>query len=88
MVQIRTPDSKIFEEAHLVLRTEGEALSTGEDDMLAEANRIIEDAGFGIASGKHRHRRRSSGIGLGGFLLGGLLGSGTVGVVWLLFALL
>lgn len=88
MVLIRTPDSKVFEEAHFVLRAEVEARSSGEDDMLTEANRIIEEAGLGIA---HSKRRRRIGIdvkGFVGFLLGGLFGGGVVGAVWLLLVLL
>lgn len=48
MVVIKTQDSRIFEEAYFVMRTESAA--TGED-MVSEANRIIE------ACVEKRHRR-------------------------------
>ena len=87
MVLIRTPDSKIFEEAHFVLRTDGASCPSRQGEMLNEANRIIEAARIGIDPAKHGARKM--GIkGLLGFLFGGLLGSGIVGGVWLLISFL
>ena len=87
MVLIRTPDSKFFEEAHLVLRTEGKVGSSGEGDMLNEANRIIAAAGIGIgSSGRCERRMRKSGT--LGFFIGGFIGSGIVGAIWLLISFL
>ena len=87
MVLIRTPDSKIFEEAHFVFRAESDSRVSEENDMLIEANRIIEEAGLGATEGKHPVRKKRGG-GLIGFLLGGLFGGGVVGMIWLLCALL
>ena len=87
MVLIRTPDSKIFEEAHLVLRTDGVLSSSREGDMLNEANRILEAARIGIDPAKHRTRKLGK-KGLVGFLFGGLVGSGIVGVAWVLISFL
>ena len=87
MVLIRTPDSKIFEEAHLVLRTGGVSCPSRDGDMLNEANRIIEQARIGIDPAKHRARKAGK-KGLLGFLFGGLVGSGIVGAMWLLISFL
>ncbi len=87
MVLIRTPDSKIFEEAHLVLRADGGAGGLKEGDMLSEANRIIEAAGIGVDLRRRRRSKRGKRGGLG-FLLGGLVGSGAVGAIWLVLSFL
>lgn len=85
MILVRTPESRYFEEAHLVLRTE-RCLNEGEDgDMLREANRIIEEAGLCSEPPK---KRRGSVFGIGAILLGSLFGGGAVGAVWLLCTLL
>ena len=50
MIVVRTADSPIFEEAYFVMRN---ASSSGERDMIDEANRIIDQSGAG-----RRERRR------------------------------
>lgn len=73
MVVVKTQDSRIFEEAYFVMRTDSAA--TGED-MVSEANRIIEAC-------VEKRRGRASRINMtsmvpmatfvGGCILGGLL---------------
>ena len=87
MVLIRTPDSKLFEEAHLVLRLDGGETPAREGEILNEANRIVERAGLGLSRSR-RSRGRGALGGRLGFLLGGLVGGGLVGALWLLLSFL
>ncbi len=56
MIVVKTADSRMFEEAYFVMRGE---VSIPEGDMVAEANRIIEDCQIKRAE---RAKRRSSAI--------------------------
>ena len=47
MVEVRLRDSKIYESACLVLRTEAPVKSSGERELLDEANRIISSFEIG-----------------------------------------
>lgn len=80
MIVVKTSDSKLFEEAYFVLRHE----SRGEEtDMVAEANRIIEECGG--RKGKHKKYGPKELICAAAlFLGGGTLGGVTVGLLSLL----
>ncbi len=43
VIHIKNTGSYLFDEAYFVLSRDGEALHIGEDDMVTEANRIIND---------------------------------------------
>ena len=42
MIVLRTRDSRVFEEAYFVVRREAEGDGASEQDMIREANRILE----------------------------------------------
>ena len=42
MIVLRTRDSRVFEEAYFVLRREADGDGASEQDMIREANRILE----------------------------------------------
>lgn len=67
MIVLQTQQSTIFESAFFVLRRDNGSMR--QDDMLAEANRII---GEGVTVRKKRRRFWWT---LGAFLLGALLGA-------------
>lgn len=80
-VLVRTPESPYFEEARFLMRTERGDRFAKEDDLLREANRILEEIGFSSA-GKRKKRK---GIRRGAwFALGALCGGGGVGLLGLL----
>ena len=85
MVQIRTPESRYFEEAHLVLRRDG-AMDGDQGDLIREAERILSDAERGIKTGAKGRKRWMPW--LFGSLFGGVLGGGIVGGIWLLITFL
>lgn len=73
MVVVKTQDSRIFEEAYFVMRTDSAA--TGED-MVSEANRIIEacvEKRRGGASRINMTLMVPTATFVGGCILGGLL---------------
>jgi hypothetical protein len=52
VIHIKNTGSYLFDEAYFVLSRDGEDLRLGEDDMVTEANRIINDKSYtGIKSG-------------------------------------
>ena len=52
VIHIKNTGSYLFDEAYLVLSRDGEDLGLGEDDMVTEANRIINDKSYrGIKGG-------------------------------------
>lgn len=55
MVVVKTAESKCFEEAYFVVRRE---CPTGRDDMIGEANKIIEQ----LECGKRNAREERSGV--------------------------
>ncbi len=80
MIVVKTSDSKLFEEAYFVLRHESR---NEESDMVAEANRIIEECGG--RKGKHKKYGPKELICAAAlFLGGGTLGGVTVGLLSLL----
>ena len=69
MIVVQGKDKSIFETAYFVLRRESEQKELRENDMLAEATRIINE---NSVKGRRRHRSRLWGflLVLGGFLIG------------------
>ena len=52
VIHIKNTGSYLFDEAYFVLSRDGESLELGEDDMVTEANRIINDKSYmGIKGG-------------------------------------
>lgn len=70
MIVIRTGDSRYFDEAYFVLRREIKAHRGSRNDMLTEANRIIEEHDLD----PHAHKKRRVPRGAIFFLLGILCG--------------
>ncbi len=99
MIVVRTRDSRVFEEAYFVVRRCRPPHHVEKDDMLWEANRIIErsltasgsltaaGSGRGVSSaadGEDQPRFRRRGLLRGiWFGLGSLCGGGLVGLLWL-----
>ena len=83
MIVVRTRDSKMFEEAYFVMRRDIRREGDSRPDMLHEANRILEN---NLRHGSREHRRFPRGVlwGAIGFFGGLLLGSGGMGLLWLL----
>ena len=80
MVVVKINDSEVFEEAYFVLRHE----SRGEEnDMVAEANRIIEECG-GRKGKRSKYRIKELIRAAALFLGGGTLGGVAVGLLSLL----
>jgi len=78
MVVIKTADSQVFEEAYFVVRR---GAGTGQMDMLAEANRIIESCGIGSKS-KPKIDFRQWMFALCSFVGGGTVGALIVGFIF------
>ena len=77
LVMIRTKESSIFESAFFILRSA--AVNTAQVEMVAEANKILEECNQPRRKEKRllfRHMLISSGISF-------LLGAALVGAVWL-----
>ena len=77
MVVVKINDSDVFEEAYFMLRR---GAGGARMDMLAEANRIVEESGAGA-----KKKRKISGrviiIAIASFFMGGALGALIVGLV-------
>ena len=84
MLHIRGTDSKLFEEAFVILRPG--ALNRGcvasREEMLREAEFLVRNALDRLCPAAHRRRRRAPLFFLG-FLLGGAAGAA---VLWLFYA--
>lgn len=67
VIHIKNTGSYLFDEAYFVLSRDGEDLRLGEDDMVTEANRIINDKAYAkIKSGLlFRYRRQIISLALG-----------------------
>ena len=79
MIVLQTPESTLFESAFFVLRRDmGEA---GQDDMVAEASRIVGD------THRTRRRRRCDLRWLVPFLSGVVLGGGALALIYFLCAI-
>ena len=80
MIVVKTQDSRVFEEAYFVMRTDSAA--SGED-MVSEANRIIEKC-----CEKRRDKRRridaSVLVPVCAFMLGSIIGSVITALVMLI----
>ena len=77
IICLRSTDSQLFDEAFFVLR-HGPVPPQNDDDMLAEANRILEENLL-----RRQHRGRCHIVPLLSFFAGAAL----VGIAWLLFFL-
>ncbi|MBR3879045.1 MAG: hypothetical protein IKJ24_02870 [Clostridia bacterium] len=79
MIVVKTQDSRVFEEAYFVMRTD---TSASGEDMVSEANRIIERC-----CEKRRDRRRKTDaavmIPICAFMGGGVIGSVITALVML-----
>lgn len=62
VVVVKSRDSKLFEEAHFILREEHEADSL--PDLLEEANRIVEQSRFPRSKRKSKRSGILFGVGL------------------------
>lgn len=83
MIVLRTHNSRMFEEAYFVMRQNAEPTDSRGNDMLWEANRILEGSLSGClperqAKAKRKHRLQALLLFLGGVLCG----SGGVGLLW------
>ena len=81
---IRTQDSAYFEEVQFLLRPIADGKARTEGDILREAETILRESG--LYPERRRKKRKGSGAML--FLCGVLSGGGTVGLLWLILALL
>lgn len=91
MIVLRTRDSRVFEEAYFVVRREAEGDGASEQDMIREANRILERS-------LPRERRtpaqtiqpttKAKRGGFYWFAVGLLCGGGSTGILGLLLYLL
>lgn len=71
VIHIKNTGSYLFDEAYFVLSRDGEDLRIGEDDMVTEANRIINDERYRRlkCSPFSRYKRQIISM-LGGILIG------------------
>ena len=78
LIVVRTGRSRYFDEAYFILRREMDASKTGREDILQEANRILQES---TPDGMKRGRRSLFWM---PFLLGVLIGCGSA-VIFCLF---
>ena len=79
MLVLRTCGSRYFDEAYLVLRNGMTPTRAGKQDILAEANRILDEASVPY---KRRRRRPSASL----FFLGSLCGIAAGSLIFFLLA--
>ena len=89
MIVVRTHDSRVFEEACFVIRRSAVQADADESDILREANHIIETSlPPAMRSPRVHHERASAPLGLLAgliwFATGLGIGSGLVGLLWLI----
>ena len=67
VIHIKNTGSYLFDEAYFVLSRDGEDLRLGEDDMVTEANRIINDKAYAKIKSSllFRYRRQIISLALG-----------------------
>ncbi len=91
MIVLRTRDSRVFEEAYFVMRREAEGDGASEQDMIREANRILERSlprdQFTSAPPSQTNSKTRWG-GFFWFAVGLLCGGGSTGILCLLLFLL
>lgn len=74
VIHIKKTGSYLFDEAYFVLSREGEDLHVGEDDMVTEANRIINDERYRRLKNSPLSRYKKEIIAMaGGLFLGALI---------------
>ena len=82
MIVLRTHNSRMFEEAYFVMRHDADD-SQRQNDILSEANRILEGSLAGCSSERvARENRRKCLVRWLWFLGGFLCGSGGIGLLW------
>ena len=72
VIHIKNTGSYLFDEAYFVLSRDGEDLRLGEDDMVTEANRIINDKNYARLKNGILFRYRSQIISL---IMGAAIGA-------------
>ena len=80
MIVVRTRESRVFEEAYFVVRHDVSGNATTAQDMLREANRIIERNTV-VTPCRKSHGRLSAVVRAAALFLGGILCG--AGCVWL-----
>ncbi len=86
MIMVKTDKSSIFESACFLLRTDIAEKETDREDMLKEANRII-DENYSHNNRKRCRRGKRIREGIPPFFLGSLCGSALFGLIWLICTL-
>ena len=87
IVYLKNTGSKIFDEAYFVISDRNERKGQVSDDMIAEANRIIEECT------RDREKKGKTFLGKGGsfiraflsFVLGAVISGGAVAVIFTIF---
>lgn len=79
MIVVRTGDSRYFDEAYFVLRREVDCRARNSDDLLREAEKILEERG------KSSVKKEKGGEKSLFFLLGSLAGALLTALIFLLF---
>ena len=82
MIQIKTPQSALFDEAYFVLRVGTEPVSVSDRDMTREANRILEDSNL-VTTQRRPQKKKQTRRGSFSFFCGLLCGAFLVALVWL-----
>ncbi len=91
MIVVRTRDSRVFEEAYFVMRREAEGDGASEQDMIREANRILERSlprERLVPAPPAQTRPKARRGGFFWFTAGLLCGGGSTGILFLLLHLL
>ena len=83
MIVLRTGDSRYFDEAYFVLRREIKADRRVKNDILIEANRILEESRVSPRELSRRRRRKWLGA-VAVFAVGCLCGGGVSALICLL----
>ena len=84
MIMVHGGADSSFETAYFVLRTDTAETSAGEEDMVAEANRIIEELESGDTKKKKQSKKREIFMYFLSFTAGAVMGSGGALLIGLL----
>ena len=83
IIIIRTEKGSSFESAFFILRKDS-SRETNEDSMLLEAQRIIAESERYKGKRKQGKQARAFAIGMITLILGIIVGSATVGILWII----